>query len=310
MNRPGERRLSPFTNRRSTTPVQIQGKYTCDTVKNSQRNGDELVSETRWQEDLQFAVDTACRAGELAMKYFIAGVEFSKKDDDSPITIADRECEAYIRSRLGQRYPNDAMLGEEEGESAPAVNGRKWIIDPIDGTYNFARGVPVFSVLIALEEAGDIVAGVVHNPAMQETYAASRGRGAFKNGRTIHVSQTQSMADAYLVFGEPVRLLEKNLWGGFGNLLKATYKHRGFGDYLSFGVVFEGKADVGIEVGVKAWDLAPMKVIVEEAGGRFTDLNGNGDIYSGSTMFSNGKFHTEALKLLTCSPQPVSGQVG
>lgn len=254
-------------------------------------------SQTRWRSDLQFAVDLVHRTGELAMSYFLRGVEFSRKDDDSPVTVADRECEKYIRESLSRRFPQDSMLGEEEGESS--AGSRKWIIDPIDGTYNFARGVPVWSVLLALEEEGEIVAGVVHNPSTSETYCASKGGGAVRNGRSIKVSSVSSLSEAYFTFGEPVRIIEHNLLDGFSRLVKATYKHRGFGDYVTFGYVFEGKADIGLEVGVKAWDLAPMKIIVEEAGGRFTDLQGKPDIYPGSTLVSNGRLHEEALKLLT-----------
>ena len=260
------------------------------------------MNETRWRQDLQFAVDLASKAGEIALSYFIAGVEFAKKSDDSPVTVADRQCESYIRAALAKAYPGDALLGEEEGESERAAScRRKWIIDPIDGTYNFARGVPIWSVLLALEEEGQIVAGVVHNPASADTYAASKGGGAFKNGRSIAVSDKAALSESYFVFGEPVRLLEQNLFDGFARLLRATYKHRGFGDYLSFACVFEGKAELGLEVGVKPWDLAPMKIIIEEAGGRFTDLDGVADIYPGHALVSNGRVHDAALKLLTSS---------
>lgn len=260
-----------------------------------------VESESRWRKDLQFAVDLAHQAGELAFSYFTRGIEFSKKDDDSPITVADRECEALIRGKIAKLHPSDNLLGEEEGETKPSGSGRKWIIDPIDGTYNFARGVPTWSVLLALEEDGDIVAGVVHNPAANETYSASRGGGSFKNGRSIHVSTIKTLQDSYLLFGEHARILEHNLFDGFSRLVRATYKHRGFGDYLTFGYVFEGKAELGLEVGVKPWDLAPMRIIVEEAGGRFTDLQGNPDIYPGTALVSNAIVHEAALKLLTGS---------
>lgn len=259
------------------------------------------ASEARWRNELQFAVDLAHQAGGLAFSYFTGGIEFSKKDDDSPITVADRECEALIRAKIAKRYPTDNLLGEEEGETKSSASGRKWIIDPIDGTYNFARGVPTWSVLLALEEDGDIVAGVVHNPAINETYCASRGGGAFRNGRSIRVSAVNSLQDSYFLFGEPARILEHNLLDGFSRLVRATYKHRGFGDYLTFGYVFEGKAELGLEVGVKPWDLAPMRVIVEEAGGRFTDLKGNPDIYPGTALVSNAIVHDAALRLLTDS---------
>jgi histidinol-phosphatase len=247
--------------------------------------------------DLDFALEVCRQAGELAMQHFKRGVEVSMKPDRTPVTIADRQCEKLVRTLISQRYPDDAILGEEE--SARAGNSsRKWIVDPIDGTYNFARGIPIFSVLLALEEDGQIVTGIVHNPALAETYYAEKGGGAFRNGERLKVSSIADLGDSQFLFGGPNRILECGLWEGFTRLVRQTYRQRGLGDYLNFAYVFEGKAEAVIETGLFAWDLAPMKVIVEEAGGRFSDLAGSDSVYTGNCLVSNGKVHDAYLRLL------------
>lgn len=254
---------------------------------------------TELSQDLTFAIDVCKEAGKLALKYFSHGVEVTMKPDNTPVTRADKECEALIRSSIAKSFPNDAILGEEEeAREAKEDSKRKWIIDPIDGTYNFARGIPIFSVLLALEQDGEIVVGVVHNPAKDETYYAEKGHGAFFNGKRVKVSNINDLENSLFLFGGPNRILKEGLWAGFSRLIETTYRQRGLGDYLNFAYVFEGKAEVMIEVGLYPWDLAPMKVIVEEAGGRFSDLDGGDSVYTGSCMISNGKVHDDCLKLL------------
>jgi histidinol-phosphatase len=196
-------------------------------------------------------------------------------------------------------------LGEEEGGTAVSA-GRCWIIDPIDGTYNYARGVPIFATLLALEINREIVLGVVNAPAMQETYWAEKGGGAFKNGLPIHVSNISDLAQSQLNFGDPARILKAGLWEGFSQIIQKTRRQRGFGDYLSFGTVFEGKAEATIEINVQLWDLAPMKIIAEESGGKYTDLEGKPTFSKGSCLVSNGLVHDEMLRLLTGVKSDVS----
>jgi histidinol-phosphatase len=255
--------------------------------------------------ELVFALDICERAGKVALAHFDRGIDAVMKDDGSPVTAADKECERLIREAIVAKFPQDAILGEEEGASAGASHlvaeksGRKWIIDPIDGTYGYARGLPVFSTLLALEDDGEIVLGVVHAPAMEHLYWAEKGRGAFKNGQRINVSDKVELSDSQLSFGGINRIHAHGYWPGFTKLVTSTYRQRGFGDYLGFAYVFEGKAEANIEVGVKPWDLAPMKIITEEAGGKFTDLDGNGSIYTGSCLTSNGLNHEQWLQTLT-----------
>jgi histidinol-phosphatase len=250
--------------------------------------------------ELLFAVDLCKQAGEIAMKHLRQGIQEMTKEDGTPVTRADKECERLIRDRINQHYPGDSILGEEEGGTQVA-QGRRWIVDPIDGTYNYARSMPIFATLLALEIDGEAVVGVVHAPAMQETYWAEKGGGAFKNGLPIHVSKISDLAQSQFNFGEPARVLRAGLWPGFTDLIQSTRRQRGYGDYLSFGTVFEGKAEATIEIDVHAWDLAPMKIIAEEAGGKFTNLEGKGSYMEGSCLVSNGLVHDQVLKRLTAN---------
>ncbi|HEY9679557.1 MAG TPA: inositol monophosphatase [Drouetiella sp.] len=250
--------------------------------------------------ELVFALDICEQAGRVALTGFREGIEAVEKDDGSPVTAADKECERIIREGIQSRFPDDAILGEEEGESAGRGDGkkRKWIVDPIDGTYGYARGIPFFATLLALEDNGEIVLGVVSAPGMTDMFWAEKGRGAFKNGERIEVSDINELAKSQLCFGGANRIQAEGYWSGFSKLIAGTARQRGFGDYLGFAYVFEGKAEAHVEVGVKPWDLAPMKIIVEEAGGKYTDLDGGNSIYKGSCLVSNGKIHDQWLTQL------------
>lgn len=251
--------------------------------------------------ELSFALSVARQAGDIALEHFKGGIEAVMKSDNTPVTAADRQCERLIREAISREFPDDDILGEEEGETRGAVAGqgaRKWIIDPIDGTYNYARQVPVFSTLLALEQDNEIVLGVVHAPAMGETFWAQKGCGAFKNGQPIAVSTIGDIEKSQFDFGAPSRILEEGFWGGLQRIVAVTYRQRAFGDYLNFAQVFEGKAEAALEIGVKPWDLAPMKIIAEEAGGRYADLAGGASIYTGSCLVSNSILHKQFLDLL------------
>lgn len=249
--------------------------------------------------ELIFALDIARRAGDVALEYFQQGTTGSMKSDNTPVTIADQKCERMIRDALADSFPDDAVLGEEEGESGrPATSKRKWIIDPIDGTYNFTRQVPVWSLLLALEDDGEIILGILNAPAMNEIYWAERKCGTYRNGERVHVSSIDKLSEVQFEFGAPSRLASDGYWNGLRRISEATYRQRAYGDYLNFAHVFEGKAEAALEVGVKVWDIAPMKILAEEAGGRYTDLDGMGSIYKGSCLVSNGLVHDELLKLL------------
>jgi histidinol-phosphatase len=245
---------------------------------------------------LAAATDAARAAGAIALQYYRSGFEVTLKADRTPVTQADREAEEAIVRALGGAYPDWGFLGEEFG--ARGATDVRWIIDPIDGTKNFVRRIPVWATLLALEERGEIVAGVIHNPVTGDLFAARRGGGTRLNGERVRVSDVEEMWSATLLHAG-LRLYRKaGVWDGIVRLVDATERQRGFGDYLGYALVAEGKAELYVEVDLKPWDLAPCKIVVEEAGGRFTDLDGKPTIYSGHALASNGRLHEAALALL------------
>ncbi len=250
--------------------------------------------------DLNFGLSLCRQAGELISSYFHQGVAVTLKADQSPVTIADQECERLIRKRINEIYPDDAILGEECDISLDQKPNaiRRWIIDPIDGTYNFARKIPLFSILLALEVNGQIELGIIYNPILNDLYYAKKGLGAYKNAELIKVSPCRNLNSALFNFGAINRIFEHNLTTNFVRLVKSTYRQRGFGDYLNFGLVFEGKAELALEIGLQPWDLAPMAIIATEAGGKFTSLNGANSIYEGNCLVSNKILHQEVLAIL------------
>jgi histidinol-phosphatase len=248
--------------------------------------------------ELSFALNVCALAGQISMDHFQRGVTASAKADGTEVTVADKETERIIRSGIANTFPDDAILGEEEGETEGKKAGRKWIIDPIDGTYNYARGIPIFATLLALEVNGEVVLGVVNAPARGDMYWAERGKGAFRNGVPVKVSDCSDVSRSQFNFGALSRIRRDGYWNGFTRVVEQTYRQRGYGDYLSFAYVFEGKAEASLEMGVQPWDLAPMKIIVEEAGGRYSDLSGGNSIYTGNCLISNGRVHDPILSLL------------
>ncbi len=246
---------------------------------------------------LAAAVEAARAAGEIAMRYYRGGVEVTIKPDRTPVTQADREAEQAITRMLGQAFPDWGFLGEEFGERGSREI--RWIIDPIDGTKNFVRRIPIWAVLIALEEHGAITTGVVLNPVTGELFTARRGEGAFLNGERLRVSECEAMKDATVLHAGLRLVRETGHWDGFVRLFDAGSRTRGFGDYYGYGLVAEGKAEIYVEVDLKPWDVAPVKILVEEAGGRLTDFAGRPTIYGGTVLATNGRLHAEALRLLT-----------
>ena len=242
------------------------------------------------------ALEAARAAGEIAMTYYRGGFEVTIKPDNTPVTQADQEAEKAIRVILARATPGCGFLGEEFGQDGST--SRRWIIDPIDGTRNFVRRIPIWAVLIALEEDGQVTTGVVHNPVTGELFWARKGEGAWADGERIHVSGCATMKDAMLLHSSLNLLRAAGYWDGFVRLVDATLRQRGFGDYAGYCLVAEGKGEIYAEADLKAWDVAPMKILVEEAGGRLTDFNGKPDIYTGSALATNGLLHDEALRLL------------
>lgn len=222
------------------------------------------------QQELEWAIEQAQEAGEIAMKYFRSGVEVIRKSDDSPVTIADREIEAFLRERILEKFPGDGILGEEFDETPGA--GRRWVIDPIDGTKSFIYGMPAFSILIGLEFDTRPAAGVAHLPALDETYWGSV-HGAFLNGDRISVSD-RPLSRALLLMGSLKAMDACGRLDAFTELARGAYATRNWGDAYGHCLVARGDAEAMIDPAVSTWDTCAVSVIVEAAGGRFTNFQG------------------------------------
>ena len=246
---------------------------------------------------LNAAIEAARAAGDIALHHFRTNLTVETKADHTPVTQADRECEERIVELLSARFPDCGFLGEEFGERRGRINAR-WIIDPIDGTKNFIRGIPFFATLIALEEEGEVTTGVMYAPAISDLLYARKGQGAFANGRQVHVSAVTDLQNAMLIHGGLKDLKVRACWQPFLRLVDATGRQRGFGDALGHSVVICGQAEVALEPEIKPWDVAATKIIVSEAGGRFSDFSGSPSIYAGSAVISNGQVHDQVLNLL------------
>ena len=236
--------------------------------------------------DLELALRLADAADAISLRRFRArDLVVDTKPDRSPVTEADHEVEAELRAMLGTERRRDAILAEEAGASG--TGRRRWIIDPIDGTRNYSRGVPVWATLIALEVDGRVELGVVSAPALHRRWWAERGGGAHAGGDRVHVSAVRRPEDAVLCFA-----LEQQL----PSLAARAWHARGYGDFWSPMLVAEGAVDGAIDaMGVSVWDLAAVQVIVEEAGGTFTDFSGAHRIDGGSAISSNGHLHQALL---------------
>jgi histidinol-phosphatase len=247
--------------------------------------------------ELTLAHELADAADELAMARFRAvDLVVETKPDLTPVTEADRAVEQMIVERLARDRPDDAVLGEEFGRHDAGSGSRRWIIDPIDGTKNYARGVPVWATLLALEEEGEVVAGVVSAPALGTRWSAARGGGAHRNGAPVSVSRVSRVEDASLGY-DSVRAFESvGRDREFLALARRCWRNRGFGDFWAHMMVADGSIDIAVEVGgLKVWDLAAVQVIVEEAGGRFTDLAGERRADRGDVITTNAILHDDVL---------------
>jgi histidinol-phosphatase len=243
-------------------------------------------------DDLALALALADVADAVtAPRFRAADLAVSTKPDLTPVTEADTACEEALRARLAVERPGDAVLGEEYGSTGSSA--REWILDPIDGTKNYVRGVPVWATLVALRVSGEVTVGVVSAPALGRRWWASRGGGAFADGVRLSVSRVADLGDAFLSYSSV------GGWGErFPRLAERVWRTRAFGDFWSYMLVAEGAVDLAAEPEVSLWDLAPLQVIVEEAGGRFTSLRGDRGPDGGSALASNGLLHDPALALL------------
>ncbi|HEX6043796.1 MAG TPA: histidinol-phosphatase [Pyrinomonadaceae bacterium] len=250
------------------------------------------------KDELEFAVELARGAGDITLKYFRKRPETTTKTDGSYVTIADREAEAYIRRQIAERYPEDGVVGEEEGESH-GRSGRRWIVDPIDGTFAFVHGVPFYGVLIALEIDGELQVGVVNIPALDEMVSAAKGTGCFLNGEPTRVSNTARLEDA-LLLSTDFSSCARYGFGRAAELLQERAKtSRTWGDCYGYVLVATGRADVMLDPVMNLWDCAALLPIVEEAGGTFTDWRGVRTAAGNNSIATNGLLFDEVMGLVS-----------
>ena len=250
-----------------------------------------------WRNRYDAAIDAARQAGQLALQYFDRDIAVEWKQDHSPVTLADRESEALLRSTLLGRFPGDGFLGEESGDT-PGTSGYRWIIDPIDGTRSFVRGIPLWATLVGLECRGELIAGVCRLPALQQTFRALRGDGAYRDERRIRVSAVASLAKAHVYYSSISWFKQAGIDRQFLALVDATERQRGFGDFYGFVMIAQGSGEAMIECGVHAWDVASLIPIVLEAGGQMTTWDGTHDVERPDVLASNGILHAELLRAL------------
>jgi histidinol-phosphatase len=244
---------------------------------------------------LDYAVEVARRAGELTLRWFATSdVAIETKPDGTPVTDADRAAEDWIRWKLARDHPDDGIIGEEAGTTT-ARSGRRWIIDPIDGTKAFVRGVPLYATLLAYDDDHGPSIGVIVLPALGQAVWAGRQLGCWLNGQSAQVSETSRSEGAYLVTSSFSHWDETALL----KVKRAGMALQTWGDGYGYALVATGRADAMVDPEVSLYDVAPMPVIMREAGGRFTSLAGEPSAEAGSGVATNGRIHAEVLRLLT-----------
>jgi histidinol-phosphatase len=254
----------------------------------------------RFQRELHFATDLAADAGALVLKVFESGgLQTSLKEDASPVTVADIQAESLIRERIRKEFPEDGIVGEEKGEE-PGSSGRRWIIDPIDGTKSFIQGVPLYAVLIALESAGQPSVGVAFFPGLDELICAARGEGCLWKGKAASVSTVSTLEDACVVYTYFRLFAEAGPRGlrAWERLGKSSRLLRGWGDAYGYLLVATGRAEVMVDARINPWDIAALVPILQEAGGTLTDWDGNRTIHGENSVATNGVLLKPVLELL------------
>ncbi|MCA9704732.1 MAG: histidinol phosphatase [Myxococcales bacterium] len=243
--------------------------------------------------------DLADQADALSTRYFRqSDLPVERKADRSLVTKADLEVEAAIRDTMARRHPELGVFGEEHGEHQGSSGGRL-IVDPIDATANFARGLPIYATLLAIELEGEIAAGLVSAPALHQRWHAARGAGAYSGTRRLQVSNVVAIEDAQVFHGSLAGAEAVPNTAKIPALLQRSWRQRGVGDFYQHVLVAEGCGEIGVDPIVNPWDIAPLQVLLEEAGGRATAVDGRRTIYAGSLVSSNGRLHDLALETFT-----------
>lgn len=259
-------------------------------------------SSMRFSKELEAAREAAAIAGKAALRYWRGGIVPDIKPDNSPVTAADRESERLLVQHLLHPFPEDGVLGEE-GANKEGTSGRRWILDPIDGTVDFVRGSRLWCVLVALEQEGDVVVGVAHFPALGETYWASRGGGAFRDGTPVRISQVTGVDRAIICMNGINNRMQARYSGTLLDWIRPFWALRSMGGCLDAMLVASGGAEVWIDPSGKAWDLAAPKIIGEEAGGCFFAFDGSSSPHRGNGVICAPAFE-EMTRRFIATPQP------
>jgi histidinol phosphatase-like enzyme (inositol monophosphatase family) len=248
---------------------------------------------------LAFALDAAWQAGRVTLGHYQTGLAAERKADNSPVTLADRQAEQKLRDLITTAWPDHALIGEEYGhQPGRSDSGYTWIIDPIDGTKSFISGVPFYAVLLALVKDEQPLLGVMNFPALNEMVYARRGGGCFWNGRPARVSAVSRLADAVLLASDLDTFARFNRQDAFQRLIDATYFQRTWGDAYGYALVATGRAEIMLDPVMAVWDCGPLQVILEEAGGTFTDWRGTPTIFGGEALATNGALFESVMELI------------
>jgi histidinol phosphatase-like enzyme (inositol monophosphatase family) len=252
------------------------------------------MDELQLREVLDFAVEAAQLAGAHTLGYYNTDTPVERKADHSPVTAADRGAEELLRRRIEAAYPTHGIVGEEHGTKTGTAAAR-WILDPIDGTYSFICGVPLYAVLVGLEWEGEMAVGVIHMPALAETVYAARGLGCWWNGRRARVSAVDDLAQARLVYGGAKFLQQSRRGAELQRLLDACHKDRGWCDAYGYALVATGRAEISLDPVMNVWDTAALLPVITEAGGRLTDWDGTVTHTAPEALATNGRLHDQVL---------------
>ncbi|MDP8951793.1 MAG: inositol monophosphatase family protein [Actinomycetota bacterium] len=247
---------------------------------------------------LDFAVQTAHEAGRLTLGYFRAGVRHDFKPDDTPVTVADREAEQLIRAKIGAKYPDHTIVGEEYGVEEGVEASHRWIVDPIDGTKSFIRGVPLYGVLIGLEIEGVCEAGVAYFPALDEMVYAATGEGCYWNGRRAQVAPTERLERSTVSFTDPASFDKLGRTGAWRRIQESTYYRVGWSDAYGHALVATGRLELMLDPIMNPWDCAPFPPILREAGGYFGDWSGEETIYGDEGLSTTQTLLPQVLQLV------------
>jgi histidinol phosphatase-like enzyme (inositol monophosphatase family) len=245
----------------------------------------------------EFAAELAWQAGKLTLRYFQTDIATELKADDSPVTIADRQTERLMRELIAARYPNHSILGEEEGETRAGATFR-WVLDPIDGTKTFVRGVPFYAVLVGLEREGEPVVGAINIPATGELLHAARGAGCSYNGRRARVSSVAALRDALLVCSDAENMAPQGRGAAYRRMVAATKLQRTWGDAYGYVLVATGRAEVMLDPIANPWDVSALLPVVTESGGTLTNWRGTPTAHGGEAIGTNGLVFDELMALV------------